>query len=290
MTLAVRDGADLVRQNMNFHLARGIDHVVAIDNGSVDGTRDILGDYEKLGVATVIDEPSRKLDIATWVTNAAKLARDRLGADWVLCNDIDEFWMCPSGTIKDRLASTDADVLVCQRKNMVYAYDEEEETHFYERMIYRIDRPLPVPVLNNFYEDPLPAPYFYLALPPKILVKTQGLSSVAMGNHSATFDQKAKQVPSDIIVYHFPVRSVAQFEQKVVHGGEARERDKSLPKSTSWHWRRWYRLFREHGPGVAIADALPSAQRLARDIASGVVVEDRSLVEPLTSASKSGQA
>jgi len=290
MTLLVRDGADLVRQNMNFHLARGIDHVVAIDNGSIDGTREILAEYEKLGVASVIDEPGRALDQANWVTDAARMARDRLGADWILCNDIDEFWTCPTGTIKERLASTDADILVCQRKNMVYAFDGGEDVPFQERMIYRIDRPLPVPVLKNLYTDSLPAPYFYLALPPKVLVRTKGLSGIAMGYHSATFDHQAKTARTDIIVYHFPVRSVAQFEQKAVHGGESRERNKRLPRSTSWHWLRWYRLVQEHGPGAAIADALPSADRLTRDIASGVVVEDRSLVEPLSLAAKPSQA
>ena len=50
MILLVRDGLAMVRENLDFHLANGVDYVIAIDNGSTDGTREILADYERLGV------------------------------------------------------------------------------------------------------------------------------------------------------------------------------------------------------------------------------------------------
>lgn len=38
LTLLVRDEADIIRSNVQYHLAQGIDHVIVADNGSLDGT------------------------------------------------------------------------------------------------------------------------------------------------------------------------------------------------------------------------------------------------------------
>jgi hypothetical protein len=38
MTLLVRDEADIVDEHISFHLAAGVDFIVASDNGSSDGT------------------------------------------------------------------------------------------------------------------------------------------------------------------------------------------------------------------------------------------------------------
>ncbi len=83
MTLLVRDESDIVRQNIDFHLAQGVDFIVATDNGSTDGTRDILADYERRGVLHLIDEPGRDYRQGEWVSRMALIARERFGADWI---------------------------------------------------------------------------------------------------------------------------------------------------------------------------------------------------------------
>jgi len=67
MTLLVRNEADIIRANIDFHLRMGVDHIFVTDNGSVDGTREILKDYGSTGRLTVIDEPGRNFSQAVWV-------------------------------------------------------------------------------------------------------------------------------------------------------------------------------------------------------------------------------
>ena len=55
LTLLVRDEADIVEANLDFHLSRGVDFVIATDNGSVDGSAEVA---RRLG-ATVVSEPRR---------------------------------------------------------------------------------------------------------------------------------------------------------------------------------------------------------------------------------------
>jgi len=61
MTLKVRDEADIIEDNLRFHRAMGVDFFVVTDNGSVDGTSEILDRYVSAGLAHVIQEPTSGL-------------------------------------------------------------------------------------------------------------------------------------------------------------------------------------------------------------------------------------
>ena len=50
MTLMVRNEADIIDSQIAFHLAAGVDFVIAMDHGSTDETTEILERYERSGV------------------------------------------------------------------------------------------------------------------------------------------------------------------------------------------------------------------------------------------------
>ena len=275
MTLLVRDEADIVRENIDFHLNRGIDGVVAIDNGSTDGTLEILEDFSRQRVLKILHEPGRDYAQSRWVTRAAEYARETMGADWLLNNDADEFWTTPTGNLKDAIGETGANVLHCKRVNMIAAY-ETLRGDWAGELVYRVADPVAPRRIKNFYVDPLPCPYFYFDLPSKALVRARGLVSVAQGNHDATFGETTTPPEQAAVeILHFPVRSMEQFRKKIVQGGEAYRANTELAPRMGWHWRRWYKMFLEQGIEAALADSLPSRDQLEADLQSGVVLEDR---------------
>jgi len=71
MTVLARDDADIIAANMDFHFAMGVDHIIVTNNRSAHGTREIVLDYVRRGVATLIDELDDDYDQGAWVTRMA---------------------------------------------------------------------------------------------------------------------------------------------------------------------------------------------------------------------------
>ena len=92
MTLLARDEEDIIRQNVEFHLKNGIDFIIATDNASIDNTRDILVEYQKMGKLHLIDEPGRDKFQAAWNNRMTRIATENYGADIIFHCDADEFW------------------------------------------------------------------------------------------------------------------------------------------------------------------------------------------------------
>ena len=286
LTLLVRDEIDVVEQNLRFHLDRGVDHVIATDNGSVDGTRDVLLEFARQGVLDLIDEPTQDYSQAVWVSRMALMARDERDADWILNCDADEFWYTSRGDLKTALREPDIDILVCPRRNMVCAADREDEGPWAERLRYRVRTPVPPPDLEDALSDPFPEPYYYWDLLPKVLCRAEGLQSVGQGNHHVAHDRARRAVSDDIVVYHYPFRSREQFLRKVRQGGAAYTRNQSLPLEVGWHWRRWHRMLEGGREVEVLAEILPDDVRLRNDLEDGVLVESDILSSILAARNK----
>lgn len=233
MTLLVRDEEDIVADNLDFHLAQGVDEVIVTDNGSVDGTLEILRAYEARGLVRIIVEPTDDYSQGRWVTRMARLAATEHKADWVINNDADEFWWPVEGNLRTLFEGLGDDVgaVVGHRTNFVPR--PEDDRPYWERMTLRERESL----------NPVGKP-----LPPKLAHRAHPEIVVVQGNHRIKGADVGSEVDDGSIeILHFPMRSYAQFENKIVKGGRAYARNKELPEKTGRTWRRLYETWEQGG-------------------------------------------
>jgi hypothetical protein len=242
MTLLLRDEEDIVRENLDFHLAQGVDRVIVTDNGSEDATVEILREYEAQGAVRLLLEPADDYSQGRWVTRMARLAAAE-GADWVINNDADEFWWPRCGTLASTFEGLgdEVGIVVAHRTN--FAPCPEDGRRFWERMTARERESL----------NPLGKP-----LPPKVAHRAHPEITVVQGNHRVEGPDLGGRVDDGSIeILHFPMRTYAQFENKIVKGGRAYARNPELPHRTGRTWRRLYELWeqgelRDHYDGQVV--------------------------------------
>ena len=140
MTLLVKDEADIIDAQIAFHLAAGVDFVIATDHESRDDTVAILERYAAQGVLHVLRESGDVFSQSRWVTRMARLAATEFGADWVINSDADEFWWPSGGSLKQVLSHVPPEYGIVQ--SFVRAFlPPLEEGPFAERMIVRLSPP-----------------------------------------------------------------------------------------------------------------------------------------------------
>ena len=231
MTLLVRDNADLLRDNIEFHQGQGVDYFIITDNGSQDETCEIAQGYAARGAAELWREPEDNYNQAVWVTRMARAAYVDHAADWVINNDADEFYTTSEGALPDQLAKAPAHCagVYVERFNFPPVADAGED--YLRSMVYRETRSL----------NTLGAP-----LPGKLVHRGRADICVSMGNHDAHVSGVpiTRCVLEAIEIHHFPVRTYAEFENKIVKGGQALQRNASLPEEVAITWRRLYEGWR----------------------------------------------
>jgi glycosyltransferase involved in cell wall biosynthesis len=249
MTILVRDEADIIEANIRTHAALGVDAFAVMDNGSTDGTREILEKLSQEFEMIVLDETGNYKQ-AKWMLQLAKIARDKLGADWVINNDADEFYIPNNGlSLKENL-SKKRGVHTITRYNMIPDADSIVSNQFFDAQYY-----VKSPVFykkSKEIENPKQS-IIIGKIGPKTIVDPHGLIYLRGGNHKALhwaglrdyFRTGYDRIPRHphIEVFHYSIRNYAQFEKNIINRKRLLESGKKV--SMGPHYRRWVKMYNE---------------------------------------------
>src|SRR5215470_3788379 len=87
----VRNEIDIIEAFVR-HNARHVDKLIVLDDGSTDGTYDVLRSLRSAGLPLVLmREPSTGIEHGRQMTRLLHMAVQQFGADWIVPLDADEF-------------------------------------------------------------------------------------------------------------------------------------------------------------------------------------------------------
>ena len=222
MTLLVRNEQDVIAENILFHHHQGVDGFIVMDNLSTDATVEIVRDLAQSIPIELRHQCDDTYSQSVWVTEMACAAATDHGADWVINNDADEFWLFPGLDARAYLDRLPADVsnVVLQRHNAVLIRDESWngfDAH---------------PSFSVLYErkslNQLGSP-----LPGKCLHRASSQINVHQGNHSVSGVSGQTLHCDRAHILHLPYRRFEQYQSKIRLGGAAYARNTQLSRRSA---------------------------------------------------------
>jgi glycosyltransferase involved in cell wall biosynthesis len=227
--LLIRDAVDLVEVNLRHHLALGLERIEVVDNGSTDGTWELVGRLaRRLPVDRTRDEGPY---LQEQLVNAAVQRAGAAGADWVLPMDADEFFVCERGLHEVLAEQTGAGVVQFACVNFI---QRREQLTCEPAGLLTMDTRVRRPISWHYAAEHIRAGRLGMVEAewnPNVIVRPTPELWVEIGNHSARDACMPSAWTEDITCLHAPVRAREALIRRAEHGRRVEEAD--LPADTN---------------------------------------------------------
>lgn len=218
----VRDAEDIIGYIVE-HMIEEVDRVIVADNLSQDKTRSILDKFGSQITLVEDNEPAYRQ--SEKMTALAMLAK-KLGAEWVVPFDADEWWYSPHGRMADIIRDNNFCINVAPMYDHVPTGVDGTDDNPMKRIAYRRSE------VNPLH---------------KVACRVTGDLTIEMGNHNATYaTHMPTYVDTLLEVRHYPYRNAEQFVDKAVVGALALDLT-DLPFETGQHWRQYAEIAKTQG-------------------------------------------
>lgn len=218
-----RDAEDIIGYIVE-HMIAEVDHVIVADNLSQDKTREIL---ESFGSSiTLLEDNNPAYEQSIKMTNLAMVAK-KLGAEWVVPFDADEWWYSEQGRLADVIRDNNYCINIAPLLDHVPTGVDSADPNPMKRIGWRRANKTPLH---------------------KVACRVTNDLTIEMGNHNATYTIHKPTYGRGLLeVRHYPYRSAEQFVDKAVVGAMALEMT-DLPYEMGEHWRSYAQIAKDSGP------------------------------------------
>lgn len=225
-----RDESDIIAAFCRFYLALGFDEVHVIDNGSADGTPEIVEGLAAAGWPIVLYQDPR-LGYERYLSEHYRVAGERAGARWIFFLDCDEFILFP-GPVQDYLAALPAGVS-CLRLRQKEMYPQLGPA-----------RPEPWAFLLTTRSEPR------FNDTTKDMSRFDPRAQVYAGKHRIQVADQVVHCPQDLFIRHYKFRTTEQAARKERNKVEAHASysDDELSRISAFGLevsRRWFEVCRQ---------------------------------------------
>lgn len=234
----VRNEADIIGLTVLHTLSLGLNKVLILDNGSTDGTDQVLRNLAKEDERVVWMRDNSLYDQQAITTELAREAY-RQGADWILPFDADEFWWSKGGNFRQTLSESKAGALWVRPVNFIQARSQHEPTvEALLTMTRRSVETIPPGNLARQLMESHQVGLVQIASAQNYVSRPTSEVKIWRGNHVVSGVRGEHARGDGIICFHAPLRSRALLESKMERSHRLTEAGVSGSAWHVWHWAR----------------------------------------------------
>jgi hypothetical protein len=262
----VKNEIDIVEAFVRHTLAF-VDHLVIADNGSTDGTLDILRALEREGLPlTVTEDRSAGKYLSQRMTRLMREeAAKRHGADWIVPLDADEFLVVPERTtLIPENAAVDATIDLPWRTYVPDESDEPAKLNPVLRIRHRLVR-------EGWPFVKVLVPRQLAMHPDAVLTQGSHLLHLSGQPCPTVAAQKA-------VLAHFPIRGPGQYLAKIAISALQYHTMGTQAAGLAFHWRAPYALLKRD-PEAFAASIFADARRFS--VPAEVTFQPATVLDPL---------